>query len=74
MSAVVAPRHSPRLTARLARPAVRTLVVVALALLVAAGVVALVGRKQVAQATPPLPQHAVEGVKEDIATIKGARS
>jgi flagellar biosynthetic protein FliP len=41
MSAVVAPRHSPRLTARLARPAVRTLVVVALAVLVAVVVTVL---------------------------------
>jgi uncharacterized membrane protein YqjE len=41
---------------------------------VAAGVVALAGKKQVDQATPPLPEHAVEGVKEDIATIKGQRS
>jgi hypothetical protein len=58
----------------LVMPAWVAALVVALTLLAAAGVVALVGRKQVAQATPPLPQHAVEGVKEDIATIKGARS
>ena len=45
---------------------------VTVVVLVAAGVVALVGKKQVDQATPPLPEHAVEGVKEDIATIKGA--
>lgn len=45
---------------------------VTVAVLVAAGIVALLGKKQVDQATPPLPEHAVEGVKEDIATIKGA--
>jgi uncharacterized membrane protein YqjE len=48
--------------------------VVALVLFAVAGVVALLGRKQVTQATPPVPEHAVEGIKEDIATIKGARS
>jgi uncharacterized membrane protein YqjE len=48
--------------------------IVALALFAAAGVVALTGKKQVQQASPPVPEHAVEGIKEDIATIKGARS
>jgi uncharacterized membrane protein YqjE len=48
--------------------------IVALVLLAAAGVVALLGKKQVEQATPPVPERAVEGVKADIATIKGARS
>ena len=47
---------------------------VTVTVLVAAGIVALAGKKQVDQATPPLPEHAVEGVKEDIATIKGQRS
>ena len=47
---------------------------VALALLAAAGVVALLGKNQVTQATPAMPERAVEGVKADIATIKGARS
>jgi hypothetical protein len=47
--------------------------VVTVVLFAAAGVVALAGRKQVAQATPAAPERAVEGVKEDIATIKGAR-
>jgi uncharacterized membrane protein YqjE len=48
--------------------------VVALVLLAAAGVVVLAGKKQVDQATPAMPERAVEGVKEDIATIKGQRS
>jgi uncharacterized membrane protein YqjE len=45
---------------------------VAVVLLAVAGAVALAGKKQVAQATPPVPEHAVEGIKEDIATVKGA--
>jgi uncharacterized membrane protein YqjE len=47
---------------------------VALVLFAAAAVVALAGRKQVEQAAPPVPERAMEGVKEDIATIKGART
>jgi hypothetical protein len=45
--------------------------VVAGGLFVVAGVVALVGKKEVRQATPAAPQHAIEGVKEDIAVVKG---
>ena len=45
---------------------------VTLVVLAAAGAVALAGKKQVDQATPAVPERAVEGVKEDIATIKGA--
>lgn len=44
--------------------------IVAAALLLFAGVFALVGRAQVRQATPPLPRQAVENVQQDIATIK----
>ena len=33
----------------------------------------MAGKKQVAQASPPKPERAIEGVKEDIATVKGAR-
>ena len=40
---------------------------------IAAGIVAVVGRNKVQQATPPAPERAVEGVKEDVATIKGER-
>ena len=39
----------------------------------AGAIVALAGKKQVAQASPPRPERAIEGVKEDIATVKGAR-
>jgi uncharacterized membrane protein YqjE len=55
-------------------PAWLAALLVALVLFVTGGAVALAGKKQVQQATPPMPEHAVEGVKEDIATIKGARS
>jgi hypothetical protein len=47
--------------------------IVAAALLVVAGVLALAGKGQVKRATPPVPDKAVEGVKEDIATVKGQR-
>lgn len=36
-----------------------------------AAVLGLGGRNKVQQATPAAPQRAVEGVKEDIATVKG---
>jgi uncharacterized membrane protein YqjE len=39
-----------------------------------AGVAALVGKKQVAGATPPAPERAIAGVKDDVATIKGGSS
>jgi hypothetical protein len=45
--------------------------IVALVLLAGAGVAALMGKKEVAQATPAAPEHAIEGVKEDIAVVKG---
>jgi uncharacterized membrane protein YqjE len=45
--------------------------IVAVLLLLGAGLAALVGRKEVQQATPPAPEHAIEGVKEDIAVMKG---
>jgi uncharacterized membrane protein YqjE len=45
--------------------------IVALVLLAGAGVAALLGKKEVAQATPAAPEHAIEGVKEDIAVVKG---
>jgi hypothetical protein len=45
--------------------------IVAVVLLAVAGVVALLGKKQVAAAAPAKPERAIEGIKEDIATIKG---
>ena len=45
--------------------------IVAVVLLAGAGVAALLGKKKVQQATPPAPEQAIEGVKEDIAVVKG---
>lgn len=45
--------------------------VVGLVLIACAAVVGLLGRNKVAEAGPPVPERAVEGVKEDIATVKG---
>lgn len=52
-------------------PAWAAALIVAVVIFAVAGVVALVGKKEVAQATPPKPERAIEGLKEDIATVKG---
>ncbi len=44
---------------------------VALVLLAAAAVAGLVGKNRVAEAAPPAPGRAIQGIKEDIATVKG---
>jgi membrane protein len=44
--------------------------IVGAVLLTVAGVAALVGKKQVEQATPPTPEQAVESVQQDIHTVK----
>jgi uncharacterized membrane protein YqjE len=44
---------------------------VGVVLLLGAGIAALLGKQKVQQATPPAPEHAIEGVKEDIAVVKG---
>lgn len=46
--------------------------IVGAVLLAVAGAVALVGKKKVQAATPPKPEHAMEGLREDVATVKGA--
>lgn len=46
---------------------------VAVVLFAAAGVVALQGKSSVQQATPAKPEEAIEGIKEDVATVKGER-
>ncbi len=49
-------------------------VIVGVVLLVVAGGAALMGKKQVEQATPPAPEQAIESVKRDVDTVKaGAR-
>jgi membrane protein len=45
--------------------------IVALVLLAAAAVAGVIGKKKVAEAGPPTPERAVEGLKEDMATVKG---
>jgi uncharacterized membrane protein YqjE len=55
----------------LALPAWAAALVVAAVLLAAAGVAALMGKKEVTQATPPAPERAMAGVKQDVATLKG---
>ena len=44
---------------------------VGVVLFLGAGAAALVGKREVRQATPPAPEQAIEGVKEDIAVVKG---
>ncbi|MEJ7795940.1 MAG: phage holin family protein [Nocardioides sp.] len=55
----------------LAMPAWLAALIMAVVLLAAAGLSALVGKKEVAQATPAAPERAIAGAKEDLATIKG---
>jgi hypothetical protein len=44
--------------------------IVAVVLFAIAGVLAVVGKKDVDKATPPLPTQAIAGVQADIATVK----
>ena len=55
-------------------PAWLAALIVAVLLLAAAGLLALLGKNKVGEATPLSPERAVGGVKEDIATVKGQRS
>jgi uncharacterized membrane protein YqjE len=45
--------------------------IVTVVLFVAAGIAAMVGKKEVSQATPPAPERAIAGVKEDVEAVKG---
>jgi uncharacterized membrane protein YqjE len=49
-------------------------VIVGVVLLAVAGILALLGRKQVERGTPPLPQQAIESAKRDVNEIKAARA
>jgi hypothetical protein len=42
-------------------------------LLVAAGVAAVLGKKRVADASPPVPEETVESVKRDLDAVRHAR-
>jgi len=48
--------------------------IVAVALFAVAGVLALLGKKDVQQGTPPVPTQAIASTKADIATVKKAAS
>ncbi|MGH3329668.1 MAG: phage holin family protein [Nocardioidaceae bacterium] len=54
-------------------PAWLAALIVTVVLFVVAGVVGLVGRKQVSQATPAAPQQTIDSVKRDIETVKESR-
>jgi uncharacterized membrane protein YqjE len=54
----------------LVMPAWLAALVVTVVLFALAGVLALVGKKDVEKATPPLPTEAIAGVQADIATVK----
>jgi uncharacterized membrane protein YqjE len=45
--------------------------IVAVVLFAIAGVLALTGKKQVEQATPPMPEQAIESTQRDVETVKG---
>lgn len=53
-------------------PAWLAALVVGVVLLAVAGVVALIGKKEVSQATPPVPTEAVQSAKADVQTVKAA--
>lgn len=57
----------------LAMPAWAAALIVTGVLFAAAGVVALHGRKNVAEGSPPVPERAIENVKADVAEVKEAR-
>lgn len=46
--------------------------IVTVLLFVIAGIAAVLGKKKVAEAGPPKPERAIEGLKQDVATVKGA--
>jgi hypothetical protein len=54
-------------------PAWLAALIVAIVLFAVAGGAALVGKRQVAEAAPLAPERAIDGVKQDVATVKEAR-
>jgi uncharacterized membrane protein YqjE len=55
-------------------PAWLSALIVAVVLFAIAGVVALLGKKQVSQATPAKPERTVQNVQRDVETVKGGGS
>ncbi len=45
-------------------------VIVGLVLLAIAGVLALIGKREIDQGTPPVPEQAVQGIKQDVEAVK----
>jgi len=45
--------------------------IVAAALFVTAAILALLGKKSVSSASPPVPQEAIKGVREDVDAVQG---
>ena len=58
----------------LALPAWLSGLIVGVVLLIAAGIVALLGKNRVAEAGPPVPERTVENVKQDVDAVKHART
>jgi len=56
----------------LAMPAWLAALIVTVALFVLAAILALIGRKQVRQAVPPMPTAAAESVRADLAAVSSA--
>ena len=48
--------------------------IVTVVLFVIAGIAALIGKKQVSQATPAAPEKTIDSVKRDVETVKGGGS
>lgn len=47
--------------------------IVAVLLFAAAGIAALIGKKNVSQGSPPIPETAMQSVKDDLAEVQEAR-
>ncbi|MEU8223611.1 phage holin family protein [Kribbella sp. NPDC048915] len=54
-----------------ALPAWLSALIVAVLLFAIAGIAALLGKRHVARAAPPVPQRAVDGVHDDLEALKG---
>jgi len=47
--------------------------IIGIAVLAVAGILALFGKKKLQSATPPMPTEAVQGLKQDVQTVKEHR-
>ena len=54
-------------------PAWAAALVVTVLIFAGAAVAGLLGKNKVSEASPPKPERAMEGVKQDVATVKGER-